>query len=674
MADDTLNDGVEVPAKVEGEEAQASRRGLLALFGVLGAATLAACGGEGSPEREKVQKAAAGYVLTGTVRLVETIGTSPNNGDLRNSAGGFKGDVVLAQGFWTANDGGGGIFVWDTGSVTDDGGTAIVPYTDAPNPSAVPPTLGATALGGWRRLYDGPLNVKWFGAKGHLNAGAPWDTNPIILAICACKSRMTPAPYNDPPATLYLPSGRYILTQALVVDFPLRITGDGSEQSFVYFRPEVDGQVCLTIHGDGFTGLYGCSVEDLQIVGDSARAQDAFLLQDLSKFVMRSVIVLIPTTPGALSRGLRIQGRQEGLIEHVYIQADRCISLEKCQLGQSTLNFTDHWTFHNISMLGADDNESLISVEPGSVLTNINFTGHQTWNGGYSGLYWQDSTTSSFTNLNFQNVRWEDSLDQANGQKLHGFMFYFNLVQPSYNLLIQNCSGGSYGAQGLHLRHAAYLNLINFRFISNPETSGLMEIDVDETCSWLVLNGAYFGDGVTSAGLTKRSFGKLVCLFSTGRQTSNGRTTFPYAVYNNWAQPELPSDTAALSLNPAYEPNYESAHVYDTFHWKRTFSGLANADYRPIPSAYYQGPGVVSMVVWFKNPGLPERVEGGTFLVASGPDWMPPVLLHGTSQMAAGGSGGPLPGKINLYALNSSTYRILNLTGETITKLVVSYN
>ncbi len=50
-------------------------------------------------------------------------------------------------------EGGGGIFVWSMDTATpDDGGTLIA--------------ASSGRTGCWRRLYDGALNVKWFGAKG----------------------------------------------------------------------------------------------------------------------------------------------------------------------------------------------------------------------------------------------------------------------------------------------------------------------------------------------------------------------------------------------------------------------------------------------------------------------------------------------------------------------------
>lgn len=75
---------------------------------------------------------------------------------------------VHVQSFATSGDGGGGIFAYDsTSAETDNGGTVIAP------------TSGS---GKWLRVYSGPLNVKWFGAKGD---GATNDKTAFQAAIDA---------------------------------------------------------------------------------------------------------------------------------------------------------------------------------------------------------------------------------------------------------------------------------------------------------------------------------------------------------------------------------------------------------------------------------------------------------------------------------------------------------
>ena len=64
-----------------------------------------------------------------------------------------NGQQALVSGHTTANDGGGGTFYWHAGSSsTADGGTVFA--------------ADEGGTGRWKRLFDGPFSVRWFGAKG----------------------------------------------------------------------------------------------------------------------------------------------------------------------------------------------------------------------------------------------------------------------------------------------------------------------------------------------------------------------------------------------------------------------------------------------------------------------------------------------------------------------------
>src|ERR1700720_2079442 len=70
--------------------------------------------------------------------------------------------AVIVRNHSAENDGGGGVFCWMIGTATSNNGTIVVPTT--PNG------------GFWKRSFDGPVNVRWFGARGD---GATNDTAAI---------------------------------------------------------------------------------------------------------------------------------------------------------------------------------------------------------------------------------------------------------------------------------------------------------------------------------------------------------------------------------------------------------------------------------------------------------------------------------------------------------------
>src|SRR5258708_27907648 len=76
-------------------------------------------------------------------------------------------DIVLMQGWHAANDGGGGVLVWNAGSVAAvDGGTIFA--------------VTGIATGRYFRLFSGELYSVWFGTTG---AGVTDDTVALQNAI-----------------------------------------------------------------------------------------------------------------------------------------------------------------------------------------------------------------------------------------------------------------------------------------------------------------------------------------------------------------------------------------------------------------------------------------------------------------------------------------------------------
>ncbi len=162
----------EITATSRDDDADNGRRGLFAALLGLGTVGLAGCvvtpGGGGPAGNESI--ATTRQALNGSdVKWVSTVLGTSRGGDLATTNSTTLGaTLVVAEGCVTAGDGGGGMFYWASSGI-DDSGTHIVP-------GGVTGTSGA----GWRRIFSGAFNVKWFGAIGD---GTADDTTPLQSAI-----------------------------------------------------------------------------------------------------------------------------------------------------------------------------------------------------------------------------------------------------------------------------------------------------------------------------------------------------------------------------------------------------------------------------------------------------------------------------------------------------------
>jgi len=108
--------------------------------------------------------------------------------------------IVHVLGYKSANDGGGGIFYYDSNSTrTENGGTVLKS------------SIGASGKGRWIRFINEPRSVLWFGATGN---GIDDDTGAIQRAI------------DDTPegGKLIFPPGRYLVS-GVTVSKPIFLEG-----------------------------------------------------------------------------------------------------------------------------------------------------------------------------------------------------------------------------------------------------------------------------------------------------------------------------------------------------------------------------------------------------------------------------------------------------------------
>lgn len=173
------------------------------------------------------------------------------------------------SGYYTANDGGGGLFYWDAASTDADNGGTVIKVT-------------AIAVGRFKRAMNNPnhVNAKWFGAKGtDVQTLLPYnrqvDNNQVTLTqqtvdgIAIDKA----LDYLETVGggVLYLPMGIY-RTHGYQRDltFTISIVGDGKDITII----KSNDTTTTTTHGYGIFTIYGdnqkiITLENMTIDGNA---------------------------------------------------------------------------------------------------------------------------------------------------------------------------------------------------------------------------------------------------------------------------------------------------------------------------------------------------------------------------------------------------------------------
>jgi hypothetical protein len=231
-----------------------------ALLTAFGVAALAACSG-----RETESEPAGPEVVgrTGSAATGTTFRWADTMADLKATIGSTTSPAIILAGYTSPGDGGGGIFFWDPSSSTgDDGGIIIVP-------------TGSTT-GRWRRVFDGPISVKWFGARGDGSNTPTPDHSAIQAAITAAST------VENRGRAVYFPPGKYWCGATLTVQADgLWLLGGGGPASYQTVANQGnDSKGAVLINGTGgspggalvaFSGCSGAGMRGflLHMVGTS---------------------------------------------------------------------------------------------------------------------------------------------------------------------------------------------------------------------------------------------------------------------------------------------------------------------------------------------------------------------------------------------------------------------
>ena len=114
--------------------------------------------------------------------------------------------AVLVLGYDTPGDGGGGIFSASTDTTTpDNGGTLIA--------------MSSGRTGCWRRLFSGPVDARWFGAKGD---GVEDDTAALLRAAAVQNLVFSPGTYVVSASVVF--AGTVAMLRGAVLQLAVGVT------------------------------------------------------------------------------------------------------------------------------------------------------------------------------------------------------------------------------------------------------------------------------------------------------------------------------------------------------------------------------------------------------------------------------------------------------------------
>lgn len=186
-----------------GHEDVSRREVATLLFGALGIAALPGCAQSATSDTPEFVGSTTSALSGASFLWVDSIsGSAPNlYGVIGSNLSATSQPVVVVGGYRAPGDGGGGIFYWDaTMSTGDNGGTIIVPT--------------GSITGRWKRVYSGPVNVKWFGAMGNDSNN---DAPAINAAIGAAVADTPPGFTTKGGATVFFPVGFYRIVSSIEI-------------------------------------------------------------------------------------------------------------------------------------------------------------------------------------------------------------------------------------------------------------------------------------------------------------------------------------------------------------------------------------------------------------------------------------------------------------------------
>jgi hypothetical protein len=316
---------------------------------------------------------------------------------------------------------------------------------------------------------------------------------------------------------VYFPSGIYKITSTVTISTNgVHLIGDGTSATMINFMPSATS-ICF-LWDKGSTVLFFGSIKQMTFYSnDTTYVKTAIKLVDVSGFVVRDVGTRSPhwTDASGSSVFLLLNGREHIWVQDIFASADRPLVINKIPSPHTASGIgLDQSNFHNVYFVGRSTNP-IVEIGDNCPISQVSFTGTQSWVGGGYGLYWNDTTSVGISQgLVINNVRLEQGVDSTKQA------FYI-----SHNAGVQNFSvhSGYCGDRaGFYLRKCDSVSIIDYY----ASRAGVEVMNTDTTVRELSLISCFW-QSTTTASMT----GQLA-IFSVPFEPNTGALP-PTAFYSS---------------------------------------------------------------------------------------------------------------------------------------------